>query len=334
MKPKGAFFFFVMSLAVSGAAHAAPSYSKRDQYRPHMRQQGAGQTTFDFKTGLRINNFDWNIASDLSGTATPNILSELTWEDLTIFEIQGRLRHLGPASAGFLKGNVLLEAEVTAGATLSGDNQDSDYAGDNRTLEFSRSNNDGSGGYSIGGAVDIGYRFNVAQKVRSGSATYFTLAPFAGYGWDRQQYKTSNGRQTIPPLGNFSGLDSEYTATWQGPFFGLEAELQRNRHSFILRGEHHILDYDAEATWNLRDDFQQDPSFEHGAEGDGLELGFEYLFAMDSRYVFSLDIDYSERQGEDGSDTTYFSDGTISNLRLNEVNDESYSLRAGLGYVW
>ena len=48
-----------------------------------------------------------------------------------------------------------MEADVGLGFTMSGDNQDSDYAGDNRTLEFSRSNNDAGEGYTASAAAAL-----------------------------------------------------------------------------------------------------------------------------------------------------------------------------------
>jgi hypothetical protein len=322
----------ILVTAFASSADAAMKYRQRDRYKPH---QSHGSTTIDLTTGLRLNDFDWNIASDITGTATPNILSELTWEDITVFEIKGKFRHIEPANFAILKGGIQLDAELTGGFTISGDNQDSDYLGDDRTLEFSRSNNDAGGGFAFGGEVAAGYRFNVAQKVRPASSTYFTLAPMLGYGWNRQKYKMTDGNQTIPDLGSFDGLDSSYTADWYGPFVGLEAQLEHNRHLFTLRGEKHSLTYDAEAVWNLRTDFEQDPSYTHEADdGDGTEITLGYNYAVDSKYDLSLDYMYTERSAEDGIDTTFFTNGTVTSIRLNEVNDTSHAIRAGFKYYF
>ena len=50
--------------------------------------QPAAATTgqLSLSAGYRVDALDWNIAADFFGT-TPNILSELTWDDLQIFEV-------------------------------------------------------------------------------------------------------------------------------------------------------------------------------------------------------------------------------------------------------
>ena len=335
-------FFLVVPLET----FADPTiYHGRRQYKPYLTKE---YTSFDLGVGVRRNNFDWNIASDLTGTATPNILSELTWEDIVVLEATGTFRHEEPIHYGFFGGALMMEGELKAGITVSGDNQDSDYNGDNRTLEFSRSNNDSSDGYSIGGAVAVGHKFYLTRphskkrrsrlyrrkKRSSASRSLFSFTPLIGYGWDQQQYKITDGFQTIPATGPFGGLDSEYIATWHGPFVGLEAELENKKHLFRLRGEYHDLNYDAEAVWNLRSDFQQDPSFEHEADGDGIKIDAQYGYAIDSRYEATIDASYQKRTAEDGRDTVFFSNGTVTSLKLNEVNDESHSLRFGLRYNW
>ncbi len=291
------------------------------------------RTTFSFSTGLRDNEFDWNIASDLDGVTTPNILSELTWSDIRVFEIKGKLVHIVPADIGILRGNLLLEAEAVGGRTVDGDNQDSDYFGDDRTLEFSRSNNNANRGYSYGGKIAAGYQFNIAEGRSSRSS--LTAGPVFGYGFHRQEYVITEGNQTIPDTGRFTGLDSEYTADWYGPFVGLQLNFSLARHMLNLRGEHHILDYDAEAEWNLRPDFAQDPSFTHEADdATGLEIQAGYAFALDSFTDFTLDYTYQQREAEDGIDKTFFSDGTSTSIHLNEVNDESHGIRLGIRRMW
>jgi len=68
--------------------------------------------TFHGGMGQREGELRWNIASDASGAKTPNILSELTFADLSIFEIQGgvdiRFNH------GMLR-NIRLEANIKKG---------------------------------------------------------------------------------------------------------------------------------------------------------------------------------------------------------------------------
>ncbi|MCK5179775.1 MAG: hypothetical protein KAR32_09615, partial [Candidatus Omnitrophica bacterium] len=43
---------------------------------------------FRLVIGRRHDDFDWNIASDITGAETPNILSELTWSDLQMTQLK------------------------------------------------------------------------------------------------------------------------------------------------------------------------------------------------------------------------------------------------------
>ncbi len=100
--------------------------------------KGLNGIEFEVGYGYRRDSFDWNIAGDLQGN-NPNILSELKWEDLLIHEI-----HMGVRVD--LKKDFVLKGSINYGVIVAGDNQDSDYAADNREMEFSRSNNDADKG--------------------------------------------------------------------------------------------------------------------------------------------------------------------------------------------
>lgn len=87
----------------------------------------------DLSVGYRQDDLNWNIAGDTSGN-NPNILSELTWSDLDIpiVKLSGN---------AVLWEHLVIDGMYDHGKIIDGDNQDSDYLGDNRTSEFSRSNN-------------------------------------------------------------------------------------------------------------------------------------------------------------------------------------------------
>ena len=81
--------------------------------------------------GYRLDDLDWSIAGNLNGT-NPNIVSELTWSDLESYQLK-----LG--GKGTIDRVFYLRGSAAFGWVLSGDVQDSDYNGDDRTQEFSRS---------------------------------------------------------------------------------------------------------------------------------------------------------------------------------------------------
>ena len=51
------------------------------------------ETEYGLAVGWRQDSLDWNIAADITGTATPNILSELTWDPLNMLQIEAFADH-------------------------------------------------------------------------------------------------------------------------------------------------------------------------------------------------------------------------------------------------
>ena len=55
----------------------------------HNKPASANNFTLELSTGYRVDSLDWNIAADFVGS-TPNILSELQWNDLESYEVGAR----------------------------------------------------------------------------------------------------------------------------------------------------------------------------------------------------------------------------------------------------
>ncbi len=90
----------------------------------------------ELNVGSRVDQFDWTIAGFNN---SPNILSELTWEDLEITEIITRGRIILFSNRVSYGGTI--RGSINYGEIQSGTNQDSDFGLDDRTNEWSRSNN-------------------------------------------------------------------------------------------------------------------------------------------------------------------------------------------------
>ena len=284
--------------------------------------------------GQRKDQFDWNIAGDVAGT-NPNILSELTWDDLEINEINAKAKivvvNTKVPFAGMVKGG------VGYGEITSGENRDSDYGLDNRNGEWSRSNNRSNHGDVWDAKIAGGVIFMSSNRV-------FSLAPHGGYSFSRQELTIHDGVQTIsgvnpfggpnPPLpGPIPGLDSTYDGEWQTGFIGLDLEYKPSPKFEIYGGvELHFGQYEAEADWNLRADFRHPVSFTHESDealgllaNGGLRIGWKNV-------LLNAEIRYSNFEAEDGIDTTYFSNGTIGKTKLNEVNWDSISVTGGITF--
>ncbi len=282
--------------------------------------------------GYRCDDIDWNIASDLSGTATPNILSELTWSDLKMSQIKIKAELS-------LYDTFIIDGMAAYSDIYEGENQDSDYLGNNRTGESSRSNNRSDDGEAIDLSVAGGYRVylgnrNDYDEYLAANELWCTL--LAGYSHHEQHLIITDGVQTIPALGPLpSELHSNYNAEWKGPWIGLELYGKKENLSGFFRFEYHWPEYDGDANWNLRDDLQHPKSFEHSADGGrGLvfSIGGNYKVTDSWRINFAADI--QQWKTDPGIHRTFFSDGSTIETRLNEVNWQSHAIRIGASYLF
>ena len=294
-----------------------------------------------FNTGYRHDDLDWSIQGPTPSFLTlpqrwSNLLSELTWQDLKSLQLEFGLERR-------FRSNFKLKGELAYGLILDGKNQDSDYWGDNRTFEFSRSNNSADGGDTWDFSVGFGYEFLFASG-------RFGLVPLFGLSYHGQDLTMTNGVQTVAAygfenlvsLGPFPGLNSTYNTDWYGPWTGLDFKIRTLKkdkkqlgHEFLLGIEYHFYaEYYARANWNLRSDFAHPLSFEHEADGSGVILKGGYKYFLNVRWSLDFNGKYQKWETDPGTDRVFFSDGTMSETPLNEVNWESYALTFGVTCRW
>ncbi len=219
-------------------------------------------------TGYRQDGLNWSIAGPNN---TPNVLSELTWRDLHIYELGGS------AKLHFCNCTVI-KAEGDFGWIQSGDVQDSDYAGFCRTNEFSRAIGDSNGDCVYDGSMGMGFPYPI-------DTCQVSITPMIGVAVHGQNLRFTNGVQVldlIPPsqLGPIPGLNSTYRANWLGPWAGFDFTYNPNpclNYWLNIQGEFASY-YQGSGHWNLRDDFVDD--FKHKAWGYGItfKTGFDYYF--------------------------------------------------------
>jgi hypothetical protein len=292
------------ALGETGAGDSIPAVETRWQW--------------SLNAGYRQDDLEWSFA--LPGI---NPRSELAWSDVESFQIEFGLQRR------FFH-NFRLKGSFAYAVIYDGQNQDSDYDGNNRTLEFSRSNNATDAGnlwdISLGLAYDI--RF---------FGDRFQLSPLLGYAFNDQNLQISDGVQTLPPSGQFQGLDSSYDATWYGPWVGLELQYNSNGHSAPSPGyeaffgfEYHLADFEAEADWNLRPDLAHPKSFDQDADGSGWVLTGAVNYLFNSRWGINLTGKYQYWETGSGTHRFFFSDGSSYAARLNEVIWESFAVTLGV----
>lgn len=275
----------------------------------------------DFFTGYRQDRLDWTIAGNLNGE-NPNILSELAWKDLQIYQIKTN-------GSVIIDKQFRLEGYYGYGWINDGKNQDSDYAGNNRTFEFSRSNNTSDGDNVSDWSLGLGYQLNLG-KVEYLACDDLALTLLGGYSHHEQNLKMTNGFQTIPATGAFDGLNSTYQAQWKGPWLGAELESPSGKFTTLLRIEYHWADYLANADWNLRDDFAHPVSYTHTADGKGVIASFGVGYNVRPNWLVFLKTDIQDWDTTPGIDRTFFSDGDTSDTQLNKVRWQSSAIMIGL----
>ena len=290
----------------------------------HPAQAADIKTDLSLSTGFRVDDLNWNIAGNISGS-NPNVLSELTWSDLETLQAAVRGRAL-------VNEWLYLRGSLGYGWTLSGENQDSDFSGNDRTQEYSRSSNSADGSTVLDAALGLGYQF----AFFSGK---FRLSPLLGYSYSSQALSLKDGVQVIatpgktPPAGPIQGLDSTYDASWMGPWLGIDLSFDISESLTLLGSfEYHWATFEGEGDLNLRNDLAHPTSFDHQADGKGflIMLGAEYL--LTGPWSLNLAFTYLKWSTDPGLDRLYYANGSVAETRLNEVNWDSYALMLGLVY--
>ena len=266
-------------------------------------------------SGYEQAKLDWSIPN---GNQAPDILSELTWDDLEIWNNQLEFDLARPASW-----RVHLSASY--GSIFDGRNRDSDYLYSGRQGEFSRSYAD-VGGYTVSASALVGYQFLFLGD-------RLTLTPSLGYRFDRQKMEVANGYQVIDMfygvLGPFPGLDSSYRADWHTGIVDLDSTFALTDKLSLLAGASFgVGTYRGEAVWNLRTDFEQGPSFRQSADAYAViaRLGLRYQISPTLAISGQTFLNYSWT--DDGSETNYLPSGAESN-GFNGANWESLGFMLG-----
>ena len=274
-------------------------------------------TQFDLFPTYRQDNFVWNKAglNDF-----PNIISELKWENLRIQGLKGVLKHdMGKRH--------FLEASGGWGWIYSGANQDSDYDGDNRTDETSRSNNTADHGNVFDLSLALGWKLQDKPTRRT--------SLLAGYAINSQNMTMTNGVQTIPPDGPFAGLNAAYKGLWRGPWLGISHEQTLDKKwTLTTRVEYHLPTYNGEAHWNLRTDLAHPVTNNHWANGQGFVASLGIDCKAGPNWRVGAWVDYTNYLARNGTDQVNIVDGRHVQIRLNEVRWDSWAFRIKASYLF
>ena len=284
--------------------------------------------TMVINTQLEISDSElvWDIASSASTTTPPNILSELSFRDIRSL---GYVINLGYMNRFDNNIAFVLEAEYADSRIQSGRAQDSDYASDNRTDEFSRS-------FSDIESDSINY-FSLATgiKTRWLNTKGHYLSFLIGYKKHNVDITMTNGVVQIPEADAGSlipGLNSTYNSEFRSIFAGLSTEHVFSWGTIGFRYDLYYTDLKAEADWNLRTDFAHPVSFEQVGDGKGYAATLGYTYNHNRNWDYSIDYVVTKYHIQDGYDQTYFSDTTSFIVKLNNSEYKQEAIRIGVSY--
>ncbi len=269
--------------------------------------------------GKRTDQLDWNIAGLSPFGNFVNVLSELQWKDIESSFLEARTR--------IFLDRLYIRGSVGYGFITDGSNQDSDFRGNNRTMEYSRSNNAADDGSVWDVSGGVGYVFGAGPP-----GNQLKIMPMAGLSYHMQNLTITDGFQTIPASGPFGGLNSTYSSRWVGPWAGADFSYVIKDLTLLGSLEYHLAYFEAEADWNLRTDFDHPVSFEHWGRGTGVVISLGAEYNLGENWSVGGAWDMKDFSLTDGTDRTYFSDGTEVDTALNEVNWESQTVTLGLNF--
>ncbi|WP_300604318.1 hypothetical protein [Niabella sp.] len=269
----------------------------------------AQENEIHVSAGYGRSDLHWSIAGNTDGT-NPNILSELVWQ-----ELQGPVWNAGVRYALNKKWGIELGAgyhNITRGSVT-----DRDYVQDNR-----QGNSYDEQFNSQGKEVMM----DAVLNYHTGSISGFQIRPFIGYTLKKQEALMLGDEV------NARDLHSSYKTTWMGAQAGVNASRAFNRLDLRIDLSGGLLNYRAEALWNLIDKFAKPVSFRHYTAAYQLKGTVELGYTLWQRLRVMGYYRIAHADAWKGTDRAYYSDGSTVDTRLNWVTTTGTAFGAGLGY--
>ncbi len=283
----------------------------------------------------------------ISGSGgTPNVLSELEWEDVdsVVVELTGEVINTlgtgaGPTSLGFY--GILLRASGGFGEIRGGTLRDSDFLGNDRTNISSESLStvDDDNLYYVNG--DLGVRILNWWRADGDSQGYLDIL-IGGQYW-QETYVATKGVQLKDPFGTvgFTGAFSDQGRNitvdfkWASLRVGARGEVPLPygfsvRGGFIFIPWSHFVDVDVH---HLRTDLQKDPSFRDEATG-GFGVQVDATLSYNVWRGLSIEAGYQfwRFDSGDGDATTFALTGKTRSPTFNGATSTRHGAIVGFYY--
>jgi hypothetical protein len=225
---------------------------------------------FEITQGYRHDHLSWSLSGHKK---KPNILSELTFKDMHIYQTR--------FGAKFTMNDYFLRGQIGYGDLGTGRVQDSDYARNDRKAEFSRAKAKITGSYTFDWKVTFGKKFAMCENT--------SITPFIGYFWNRDKLSFKHGRQTRL-FGHkinekIHGLHSKFRSDWDAPLVGLQAQYDVSK-QLNFYGEYDFLfcvRNKGHAFWNLRNNHHG----MHASMQSKRSKGFGHIGMLGTAYEFA-----------------------------------------------
>lgn len=130
-----------------------------------------------------------------------------------------------------------------------------------------------------------------------------------------------------------SKLISTYKYHNYAPWYGINFHYNLNdKFSFAPFIKAYLFKYNSEARWALREDFAQDPSFTNKVFGAGMSVDAKLLYKATNSLDIYANIGVKKLGLINGTQTTFFSDGTSVSVKLKELKILTKTLSLGAKY--
>jgi opacity protein-like surface antigen len=235
-----------------------------------------------------------------------------------------------------------------AGALAGGRGRDTDRFVPNggTAFEFSESTNDLTGDVKL---LSVTIYYNYGRYAGNRREGWGLLVGFFHY---EDNLVMKNGFQTVSalfdastpvspkvPIGPLAGLNSTYDFTWDALKAGITREAfltKQLRYEGVL-SIYPLVRYRGKGFWNLRagndpTDFRREsPSFTHEASsGYGYEAALGLAYDLSDKINLSAGYRYLHFYSSDGTDTTFFADGSTAASNLEWVSVTRQGAYAGM----
>lgn len=271
------------------------------------------QNNLTITTGAetRKTDFRWSIAGNIKGES-PNIFSELIFKPIQ--------------SSGFfinasykIHKRFSIETEFNRLFTHNGSATDFDYSGNDRTYPNTQLYLKSNKGNITNASGQLDYY--ILDKAS------FHIKAGAGYIFSNELFYLLND--------NEPNLHTSYTAKWNGPKFNLEAQWVSNW-KIKLAGaiNYNLMQYNANANWNLIEEFKHPVSFKQNANGSGWNYSANAVYQINKRIGLNIGWQYANWKTKYGIDKLFLKTGDVPETRFNGAFKKSNEWKLAASYTF